>query len=100
LVVDAMTSGESFENPVLLGYPNPNYPRTARRQGWEGAAEIEVTVDESGKGIEVFLLRSSGHSELDKSALDALRQARFQPGTRNGIPETGTMTVTIRFRLE
>lgn len=100
LVVEAMTTGPTVEHPALIGYPPPQYPRNARRLGWEGVVETLVTVDKEGRSVEVLVVRSSGHAALDQAALGALRQARFRPGSRNGIPETGSLTVTVRFRLE
>ena len=100
LIIDAMTSGAAFEKPELVGYPTPVYPRNARRQGWEGTVEVDVTVDRTGNETDMVVVHSSGHAALDEAALGALKQARYRPGSASGFPEAGTITVVMRFRLE
>lgn len=56
----------------------PKYPDKARRRGLEGKAEINVDVDGKGNVTEVRLARSSGHSELDKAALEEARRWKFK----------------------
>lgn len=56
----------------------PKYPAKARRRGLEGKAEINVDVDGKGNVTEVRLARSSGHSELDKAAIDEARRWKFK----------------------
>jgi len=99
-VIDALTPGQTLERPALLGYPAPEYPKEARHKGWEGVVEAVVTVDASGKPLEIAVSRSSGHPELDAAALSALRGARYKPGTADGAPATAMLTVTVRFRLQ
>lgn len=99
-IIDALTSGPVSEKPSLLGYPSPGYPREARRKGWEGVVEIEVEVSASGIWTSARVLRSSGHGILDDAALEALRQARYEPATRNGVAEAGVIDAVVRFRLD
>jgi len=56
----------------------PKYPDKARRRGLEGKAEIRVDVDSKGNVTDVRLARSSGHSELDKAALQQARRWKFK----------------------
>lgn len=56
----------------------PKYPAKARRRGLEGKTEINVDVDGKGNVTEVRLARSSGHSELDKAALEEARRWKFK----------------------
>ena len=100
LLVDALTSGPTDEQPALLGYPPPVYPRNPIRLDGKGVVEILVTVDKVGNEIELLVLHSSGRPALDEAALGALHHARFRPGLRNGHPELGRLTVTVRFRVE
>ncbi len=60
----------------------PKYPDKARRRGLEGKAEINVDVDGKGNVTKVRLARSSGHSELDKAALEEASRWKFK--TPNG----------------
>ncbi len=87
-------------SPLYQINPPPKYPRLARRRGYEGVVILEVFVDESGHAKKVMLLSSSGHSLLDKAALKAVRKWRFQPGSRDGIPEAMNVQVPVRFQLK
>jgi protein TonB len=61
---------------------------------------LTVSVAADGRAERVSISRSSGHSLLDASAVDAVRRWRFEPARRAGAPIAGTATVPIRFRLE
>ncbi len=86
--------------PEYLKNDPPEYPRLARRRGYSGTAVIEVLVSRDGRPEEVKLLSSSGHRLLDESALSAVADWRFQPGTRNGIPVSMRVKFPVRFSLE
>lgn len=51
------------------------YPRQAIDAGWEGTAEIQVTLRAGGVAEGVRLARSSGHAVLDEAALSMLGRA-------------------------
>lgn len=51
------------------------YPRQAIEAGWEGTAEVQVTLRTGGVTEAVRLARSSGHAALDEAALAMLGQA-------------------------
>lgn len=65
--------------PISAENSLPTYPRTARRQGWEGEVWLRVRVAEIGQVLEVRIERSSGHSILDRAALEAVRNWHFHP---------------------
>jgi periplasmic protein TonB len=51
------------------------YPPQAIDAGWEGTAEIQVTLRAGGVAEGVRLTRSSGHAVLDEAALSMLGRA-------------------------
>ncbi|MDE0837632.1 MAG: TonB family protein [Kiritimatiellae bacterium] len=77
----------------------PVYPRVSRRRGEEGVVVASVDVDVSGRGSNPHLVRSSGHTRLDRAALKALENAHFTPASRRGHPYASTLTQTFTFRL-
>lgn len=87
-------------SPLYQINPPPKYPRIARRRGYEGTVVLEVFVDESGRPKKVVLFSSSGHTLLDKAALKAVRNWRFQPGRIDGISEAMNVKVPVRFQLK
>ena len=89
-----------------LAYPNynlnpkPNYPRTARKRGYEGEVKLKVFVLENGKVGEIVVARPSGHEILDQSALEAVKNWIFIPGKENGKEISSWVTVPITFQLK
>ncbi len=51
------------------------YPALARERGWEGTAEVALTVSAHLREPDVALLRSSGHAALDRQAQEMMAQA-------------------------
>ena len=86
--------------PLYQLNPPPRYPRLARRRGLEGLVRIKVLVSSHGRVRDLQLLSSSGHGILDKAALAAVRDWRFTPGTKGGMPAQMWVTVPVRFYLK
>jgi periplasmic protein TonB len=85
-----------------LGYlvpPNPIYPARSRRAGEQGNAVVRVLVDVTGRPAQVSLQTSSGHPELDQSALSAVRAAQFRPYAEGGLAQAVWVLVPINFVL-
>ena len=61
--------------------PKPKYLREWAAKGITGAGVAVLTVDRDGYVTEAHMLKSTGHKELDDSALDAFRRWHFKPGT-------------------
>lgn len=80
--------------------PKPNYPQAAKRRGMAGVVELLVRVDEKGMAVTVEIKHSSGFSVLDREALKAVAQWRFEPARRGGVAVAGEVVVPIRFRLD
>ena len=99
--LDTSGSGEGTE----IGYPNygvnpkPDYPRIAKRHGYEGLVVLNVFVMESGNVGKIEIRKSSGYDVLDNSALDAVRKWIFIPGKKNGRAIQSWVVVPIRFDL-
>jgi len=86
-------------NAAYLKNPKPAYPPIALRRGMQGLVLLNVEVSKKGTPLTVKVKKSSGSVLLDKSALKAVRQWRFAPATRGGLPVAATVDVPIRFSL-
>jgi periplasmic protein TonB len=85
-----------------LGYlvpPNPIYPARAHKAGEQGSAVVRVLVDVTGRPAQVSLQTSSGHPELDQSAISAVRAAQFRPYAEGGLAQAVWVLVPINFVL-
>ncbi len=78
----------------------PNYPEASRRRGEQGVVRVELLVDPHGRVVDVRLLESSGFSALDAEAVKTVRDWRFRPAQRGGLPVAGSITTAVHFRLE
>jgi protein TonB len=78
----------------------PSFPEASRRRGEEGVVRVELFVDPTGRVADVRILESSGFSALDAAAVQAVREWRFRPAQRAGLPVAGSITTAVHFRLE
>jgi protein TonB len=87
---------------VLDGARNrgPSFPEASRRRGEEGVVRVELFVDPTGRVADVRILESSGFSALDAAAVQAVREWRFRPAQRAGLPVAGSLSTAVHFRLE
>ncbi|MBL0941717.1 MAG: energy transducer TonB [Alphaproteobacteria bacterium] len=77
----------------------PHYPRRARELGFEGVVVLHVKVSKIGKPVRIEILSSSGHTLLDKAALNTLHQWSFMPAKIGGHSTESNLKICIRFSL-
>lgn len=99
----AQQAGPKVVTDAQVGYltrPSPIYPMRSKRAGEQGTVMVRVLVDASGRPSQVVLQKSSGHAELDESALSALRAARFRPFIDAGTASAVWVICPIGFALQ
>jgi TonB family protein len=69
------------------------------RAGEEGAAVLQVLVDETGRASEVRVARSSGYTRLDDAAVSAVRRWKFAPSTQGALAVSTWGEMEMRFNL-
>ena len=97
---------EKGATPVREGVPAPKsiksvapvYPEEARKNGIQGVVILEAKADESGRVIDIMVLKSV--PELDQAALDAVRQWVYEPLVIEGKAKKVVFTVTVKFALD
>ncbi|MCG3112650.1 MAG: TonB family protein [Candidatus Manganitrophus sp. SB1] len=93
-------SGPRFVIPSAgQSNPKPHYPERARAEGREGTALLRVTVLATGKVGEALIEQSSGHTDLDRSAVEAVRKWTFLPARRGENPVTSSIRIPVIFAL-
>lgn len=93
-------TGGQIKTPALVYRVEPEYPLLAQAAQVQGIVILEAIVDEQGQVDEVRVLRSAGAGAvLDRSAIAAVRQWRYEPLLLNGRPERFVLTVTLSFTL-
>ncbi|HVT09248.1 MAG TPA: energy transducer TonB, partial [Polyangia bacterium] len=92
--------GSVLVPPRRLNEVKPHYPDARRAAGVEADVLLVVSLDAAGRVLSVTVGRSSGDDAFDDSARAAVRQERFSPALRDGVPVPTTFTFTTRFRLD
>lgn len=90
--------GEDVKAPVVIRRVEPVYPEVARKSRIAGIVILETIIDRNGNVRNARVLKPLPFG-LDEAALDAVRQWKFRPGTRNGEPVDVLFNLTINFRL-
>jgi TonB family protein len=80
-----------------ISLPLPIYPKNAKDVGAEGSVTVYITIDENGQVIEAHA--GGGHPYLQDAAVEAAKQAKFEPTQVDGQPVTVTASITYRFSL-
>lgn len=92
----------SIENEVLsarvISLPRPTYPAEAREAKVAGAVRVLTTVDEQGNVVEAEAI--SGSPMLQAAAVEAAKQAKFEPLVTNGRPVKTKSVISYNFRVE
>lgn len=77
----------------------PKYPPQAARQHQEGTVILKVLVGIDGSPQDITVEKSSGSRLLDRAAIDAVKNWKFNPGQKGGKPSPGYALVPIEFKL-
>jgi len=89
----------AVENEALSGriisLPRPIYPDEARQEKLVGVVRVLVTVDEKGNVAEAEAI--SGSPKLQAAAVDAARQAKFEPLLNDGRPVRTKSVISYNF---
>lgn len=84
------------QRPRAIFQAAPNYPSELRKRNLEGSVQVVFLVDRDGKVVGPKVEKSTNPS-FDRPAIEAVRQWKFEPGTRNGEKVSFKMRVPITF---
>jgi TonB family protein len=93
--------GGDIANRPIVHKRLPNYPAWALKQGLSGTAKLQfwVTPDGHVRTEKVIVLQTTGYSNLDDVAINALKSWKFAPLAANVRQEDQSGTLVIRFVL-
>jgi TonB family protein len=90
--------GGAIAPPKLIYGPDPGYTESAKEEHLEGTVVLAVVVGAEGLPHDIRVTRAIGKG-LDEEAIDAVRQWRFKPATKDGKPVTVVISVEVTFHL-
>ena len=86
-------SGGDVKVQRPLSTPDPEYTETARKKKIQGTVVVAVALNAQGTIDDIKVVRSLEPS-LDQSSVNAVRQWKFAPATKDGQP------VAVQFEIE
>lgn len=90
--------GGDVKRPKLIHYVEPEFSPKSKEAFVEGTVKISTVVTPDGLPTN-YKVVSGLNAEEDRTAVEALKQWRFQPGTKGGQPVSVRVTVEIEFHL-
>ena len=90
--------GTGITPPAIVHEVKPDYTDEGRRRHIEGDVVLEIIVRSDGSVGNVKLVQGLG-AGLDQRAIDAVRQWRFSPAKRYGVPVDVIVEVAMEFKL-
>src|SRR5438552_14810215 len=90
--------GGGVTPPSVIQRIEPQYSEEARKARYQGTVVLEAIVRKDGTCDILRIVRSLGFG-LDENAIQALKQWRFRPGMRNGVPVDVALNIEVNFNL-
>ena len=90
--------GAGIDPPTVVREVRPTYTDEARRRAIEGDVLLEIVVRRDGSVGNVRVRRTLG-AGLEQKAIDAVRQWRFVPAKKQGVPVDVIVDVAVEFKL-
>jgi TonB family protein len=95
---DVYEPGKDVKAPKLVHYVEPKFSAQSKEAFVEGTVKISTVITTDGQASE-YKVVSGLNAEQDRTAIEVLRQWRFQPGTKNGKPVKVRVMVEVEFHL-
>jgi len=90
--------GNGVSAPILVKEVKPQYTPEAKKAKIEGSVTLECVVEPDGTIGDVEVTKSLD-AGLDQEAIKAVKQWRFEPGTKDGKPVPVLVTLEMTFTL-
>lgn len=90
--------GANVKAPKLIHYVEPEFSDSSNEAFVDGVVKISTVVTPDGIPTDLHVL-SGLNSKEDDTAVDAVKQWRFQPGTKDGEAVKVQVTVEVSFHL-
>jgi len=103
VIEDVLPAPDDFvpveEQPVIVEFKTPEYPRMAREAGIEGVVTVRALVGKDGK-VRDAILGKGVHQLLDEAAIAAAKECVFKPAIQNKNPVAVWVAIPFNFHLQ
>jgi TonB family protein len=97
--VETYEPGDGFTPPRVVTHVDPQFSDAARQSRFQGTVLLEGIVQTDGTMTGVNVLRSL-ETQLDRNAVYALKQWRFEPGKLDGRAVPVRLVIEVNFNLK
>jgi TonB family protein len=94
---DVMQVGNGVTTPTLISKVEPQYTEQARAAKYQGSVLLSTVIGVDGRAANLKVVKSLGMG-LDENAIKAVRQWRFRPGMKAGLPVKVQAQIEVNFR--
>jgi TonB family protein len=84
--------------PRIASSPNPENVQQTGGLKYSGTVSLQMTINTEGRPENITVLKSLGPG-LDQKAIDAVRNWKFEPATKDGKPVAAQIVVEVDFHL-
>jgi periplasmic protein TonB len=90
--------GGGVSAPSIVYRVEPTYSEEARKAKYQGVVVLSAIVRKDGS-IEILKVVRGWGLGLDENAIQALKQWKFRPGMKNGVPVDVALNIEVNFSL-
>ena len=90
---------DGVKSPVIIREVKPKYTDSAKSRGVQGSVEVKAVVLSDGTVGDVEVTKPLD-SDLDQAAIEATKQWRFRPGTKDGKAVDVEVQIELTFTLK
>lgn len=93
-------AAKTFRDRDIFLNPKPIYPLLSRRMREQGAVHLKLCIDGRGHVASVWLAKSSGYQNLDRSAVEGVKGWKFSALDSKDPASSHCYHLPVHFRLE
>src|ERR1051326_2112935 len=91
--------GGDVKAPIVEHRVDPQYPEMARKGRVAGLVIVEAIINKEGSVEQVKVIKGLPFG-MSESAVEAVKQWKFKPGTLNGEPVDVIFNLTVNFKMD
>lgn len=99
MLTDVTSAALREQGGALIKRIEPRYPSRARLRGYTDTVQIEFLVTDTGEVSDIEVVSAQSKPAFERAVVRAVREWRYEPLLRDGVPVERRMVETFAFRL-